>query len=173
MSELAIDLHFAPWISYLLSYNPISQPKQYQTLAALVDILNPVIALDIKIYDQYFTKGRKEVSLSGGQSHQSTFRHRKSCGGQSRRKDFFFDKLPVSDRFSSCSLQHPAWQVLRGIQYQVVLTCHPRCFSSSHSSLHTPTKFMIHNLWIKQKYCSNNKLYLKYSQPLANSNLLY
>ncbi|KAM0933138.1 putative transporter protein SLAC1/Mae1/ Ssu1/TehA [Dioscorea sansibarensis] len=62
---LGMNYLFAPWISYLLllQSTPFLEPHSHTFILLCLFFSLPVIVLDVKIYGQWFTKGRKFLSV--------------------------------------------------------------------------------------------------------------
>ena len=66
--HVGVNYLFAPWISWLLILE--SAPFAAPTHASFVVLAVPVVVLDVKIYGQWFTKGRKVLTAVANPSSQ-------------------------------------------------------------------------------------------------------
>ncbi|XP_047339830.1 S-type anion channel SLAH4-like [Impatiens glandulifera] len=75
MHHVGVNYLFAPWISWLLllQSSPLFAPETSNLYTALSWVfVIPILALDVKIYGQWFTKGKRLLSSVANPSSQMT-----------------------------------------------------------------------------------------------------
>lgn len=72
LNHVGVNYLFAPWISWLLLLQsaPFVAPKEVSYLVLWWIFAVPVVALDVKIYGQWFTKGKKFLSTVANPTSQ-------------------------------------------------------------------------------------------------------
>ncbi|KAJ8749160.1 hypothetical protein K2173_018629 [Erythroxylum novogranatense] len=72
LDPVGVNYLFAPWISWLLllQSSPFFTPKTTCYLALWWAFVIPVLILDVKIYGQWFTKGKRSLSAVGNPTSQ-------------------------------------------------------------------------------------------------------
>lgn len=69
---MGVNYLFVPWISWLLllQSSPFTDPKATHYLVLWWVFALPVVALDVKIYGQWFTKGKRFLSMEANPTSQ-------------------------------------------------------------------------------------------------------
>ncbi|CAI0550792.1 unnamed protein product [Linum tenue] len=72
LHHVGVNYLFAPWISWLLLLlsSPFTTPETTQFRALWCIFVGPVVALDVKIYGQWFTKGKRFLSTVANPTSQ-------------------------------------------------------------------------------------------------------
>nr|DAD20435.1 TPA_asm: hypothetical protein HUJ06_021898 [Nelumbo nucifera] len=72
LHHVGVNYLFAPWISWLLLLEsaPFVSPKSVPYLVLWWAIVIPVVALDVKIYGQWFIKGKRFLSMVANPTSQ-------------------------------------------------------------------------------------------------------
>jgi hypothetical protein len=72
LHHVGVNYLFAPWISWplLLQSSPFITPKTMYCLVLWWVFVVPVVVLDVKIYGQWFTKGKRFLSAVANPTSQ-------------------------------------------------------------------------------------------------------
>ncbi|KAK6923644.1 Transporter protein SLAC1/Mae1/ Ssu1/TehA [Dillenia turbinata] len=72
LDHIGVNYLFAPWISWLLllQSSPFLSPKTFHYLILWWVFTVPILALDVKIYGQWFTKGKRFLSMVANPTSQ-------------------------------------------------------------------------------------------------------